>query len=352
LIWLVARGALVVVAGGFGLKRLARGASIDSNRLAKGPRGDVVRSVVATGKIQPITKVEVKSKASGIVEKLFADIDSRVRKGQPLAQLDQQEILAHTPCFQALYTGAMLHILRPIPVESLKLLAFDLDGTLIDSARDLCNSVNATLTRFGRQPLPDETVAGFIGNGAMMMVRRAFASGNSAPEDEDLLAEAYAFFLGYYREHKLDFTYAYDGVLDALAALKQLHDLPDGGGSGRLMAVLTNKPVRPARDICAALGMEPYFLNIYGGNSFPTKKPDPEGLRALMSEAGAKPEETVMIGDSWVDVETAHNAGAWSIGCTFGLSPESLVANPPDVLVDSPADWTAALGIAKIDLRQ
>ena len=93
---------------------------------------------------------------------LFADIDSRVRKGQPLAQLDQQEILAHTPCFQALYTGAMLHILRPIPVESLKLLAFDLDGTLIDSARDLCNSVNATLTRFGRQPLPDETVAGFI----------------------------------------------------------------------------------------------------------------------------------------------------------------------------------------------
>ncbi len=257
----------------------------------------------------------------------------------------------------------MLHILRPLPVASLKLLVFDLDGTLIDSAQDLCNSVNATLTRFGRAPLTDQTVAGFIGNGAMMLVRRAFAASAHAPGgladsggpvDEEKLAQAYNFFLGYYREHKLDFTYAYEGVLEALAALKQLHELPGGQGpdKGMAMAVLTNKPVNPARDICAALGLAPYFLNIYGGNSFATKKPDPEGLRTLMSEAGAKPEETVMIGDSQVDVETARNAGAWSVGCTFGLAPESLSANPPDVIVDSPADWTAALSPAKPDLRQ
>jgi phosphoglycolate phosphatase len=113
------------------------------------------------------------------------------------------------------------------------------------------------------------------------------------------------------------------------------------------MAVLTNKPVRPAREICAALGLAPYFLNIYGGNSFASKKPDPEGLRALMSEAAAEPDETVVIGDSKVDVETARNGGAWCIGCTFGLAPESLSANPPDVLVDSPADWTAALSPAR-----
>ena len=112
------------------------------------------------------------------------------------------------------------------------------------------------------------------------------------------------------------------------------------------MAVLTNKPVRPARDICAALGLAPYFLNIYGGNSFATKKPDPEGLQALMREAGAQPDETVVIGDSQVDVETARNGGAWCIGCTFGLAPESLSANPPDVIVDSPADWPAALSVA------
>jgi phosphoglycolate phosphatase len=235
----------------------------------------------------------------------------------------------------------MVRILRPLPVARLKLLVFDLDGTLIDSAQDLCNSVNATLSRYGREQLADETIAGFIGNGAMMLVRRSFAAADGAAANEELLAEAYKYFLDYYREHKLDYTYAYEGVLEALAALKELHDL--AGGPAWAMAVLTNKPVRPAREICAALGLAPYFLNIYGGNSFATKKPDPEGLRALMSEAGARPEETVVIGDSQVDVETARNAGAWCIGCTFGLAPESLSVNPPDVIVDSPADWTEAL---------
>ena len=185
-----------------------------------------------------------------------------------------------------------------------------------------------------------------------MLVRRAFASESGA--EAELPELAYPWFLDYYRAHKLDFTYAYDGVLEALAALKELHDLPDGqsGNAGRAMAVLTNKPVRPAREICAALGLAPYFLNIYGGNSFATKKPDPEGLRAVMSEAGARPEETVMIGDSQVDVETARNVGAWSVGCTFGLAPESLSVTPPDVLVDSPADWTTALSPAKVNIQR
>jgi phosphoglycolate phosphatase len=238
----------------------------------------------------------------------------------------------------------MIRILRPLPVEELKLLVFDLDGTLIDSAQDLCNSVNATLKRFGRRHLADETIAGFIGNGAMLLVQRAFAATGGAAAGEELPPEAYPFFLEYYREHKLDFTYAYEGVLEALAALGELHDGP--GGAGRLMAVLTNKPVRPAREICAALGLAPYFLNIYGGNSFATKKPNPEGLTALMTEAGARPEQTVVIGDSEVDVATARNAGAWVIGCTFGLAPESLAVHPPDVIVDSPADWTTALSPA------
>jgi phosphoglycolate phosphatase len=243
----------------------------------------------------------------------------------------------------------MIRVFRPLPVESLKLLVFDLDGTLIDSAQDLCNSVNATLAHFDRPPLPDETIAGYIGNGALMLVRRAFATANGAQVDEDLLASAYQFFLDYYREHKLDYTYAYEGVLDALAALRSVHDQPDA--PPRAMAVLTNKPVRPSQAICEALGLAPYFPKIYGGNSFATKKPDPEGLFALMQESGALPGETVMIGDSQVDVLTARNAGAWSIGCTFGLAPGSLEAIPPDVLVDSPLDWTEALKPEKIDLR-
>jgi phosphoglycolate phosphatase len=242
----------------------------------------------------------------------------------------------------------MVRVFRPIPVEQLRLLVFDLDGTLIDSAQDLCNSVNATLAHFGLKHLEDTQIAGFIGDGALMMVRRALAHEPGAPAGEEFLQSAYAFFLDYYRAHKLDFTYAYDGVLEALAGLKDLHNQP--GSSPRSMAVLTNKPVRPARDICAALGLAPYFLSIYGGNSFPTKKPGPEGLLALMGEAGATPEQTVLIGDSQVDVLTARNAGAWSIGCTFGLAPDSLETNQPDILVDSPRDWTAALTPAKIDL--
>ena len=231
----------------------------------------------------------------------------------------------------------MVRILTSIPAEQLKLLVFDLDGTLIDSAQDLCNSVNATLAHFALKHLEDAHIAGFIGDGALMLVRRALAFEHGSPVSEEFLETAYKFFLDYYRAHKLDFTYAYEGVLEALAALKDLHEQP------RTMAVLTNKPVRPAQDICAALGLAPYFLHIYGGNSFATKKPNPEGLLALMAEAGAKPAETVLIGDSMVDVQTARNAGVWSIGCTFGLAPETLKSHQPDVLVDSPKDWTTAL---------
>jgi phosphoglycolate phosphatase len=239
----------------------------------------------------------------------------------------------------------MIRVLRPIPVERLKLLVFDLDGTLIDSAQDLCNSVNAALNEVGCSSLPDPLIASLVGNGAPMLMRRSLAlvTGNSAPEavNEEQFTRAYQFFLQYYREHKLDFTYAYAGVLDALKALHELHDAP--GGPSRAMAVLTNKPVRPARGICEGLGLAGYFLHIYGGDSFPVKKPDPLGLRSLMEETGATPNETLMIGDSQVDVETARNAGAWSLGCAFGFGPQNLMNTPPDILVDSAAEWTQAL---------
>jgi len=238
----------------------------------------------------------------------------------------------------------MVHVNRPLPVERLKLLVFDLDGTLIDSAQDLCNSVNAALAHCALVPLPDPAIASFVGNGAPMLMRRSIALADGidpADVNDDLLARAYQFFLQYYREHKLDFTYAYDGVLEALAALRDLHDTH--GGHPRMMAVLTNKPVRPARGICEGLGMADYFLHIYGGDSFPAKKPDPQGLLTLMHEADAGPDETVMIGDSKVDVETARNAGAWAIGCAFGFGPQNLSEVEPDIVVDRASDWTVAL---------
>ena len=202
----------------------------------------------------------------------------------------------------ARYTKLMVRIFRRIPAERLKLLVFDLDGTLIDSAQDLCNSVNAALQSWPRP-------AARPCDCRLCRQRRAHADAPVAgpgrqhcprPGRRGLFAKAYDFFLQYYREHKLDFTYAYAGVLDALKALHELHDAP--GGPSRTMAVLTNKPVRPARGICEGLGLADYFLHIYGGDSFPQKKPDPFGLRSLMEETGSTPEETVMIGDSQVDV--------------------------------------------------
>jgi phosphoglycolate phosphatase len=246
----------------------------------------------------------------------------------------------------------MIQVFHPIPVESLKLLVFDLDGTLIDSAQDLCNSVNAALEHVGRAALPDSVIASFVGNGAPLLVRRALAhSTGGNPEDvaDDLHARTYGFFLDYYREHKLDFTYAYEGVLGALTALKALHDAR--GGVPRTMAVLTNKPVRPAQGICAGLGLADFFLHIYGGDSFPTKKPSPEGLRSLMYEVGARPEETVMVGDSKVDVQVARNAGVWSVGCAFGFGPQNLMETPPDILVDSAAEWIEVLQASKFSNR-
>lgn len=228
----------------------------------------------------------------------------------------------------------MAQIIKPLPADSIKLIVFDLDGTLIDSRKDLCNSINAMLAQFHRQPLPEEIIAEYIGDGAGMLVRRALGD----PADETLVSSALESFLDYYREHKLDYTYVYPGVFESLEVLR----------AGRKMAVLTNKPVNPAKVICEALGLAPYFFEIYGGNSFATKKPDPEGLAALIRQAGVAPAETVMVGDSDVDILTARRAGTWAIGCRYGLSSHTVESIPSDFLSDSPADWTQAFETAKI----
>lgn len=203
----------------------------------------------------------------------------------------------------------------------MRLAIFDLDGTLVDSKQDLCNSVNATRVAMGLSPLPDETVASYVGNGAPVLIQRAMPDGTP----QERLDEALAYFLEYYRHHMLDCTRDYPGVREALAELQQ---------GGVAMAVLTNKPVRFSREMIAGLGLKDYFFQIYGGNSFDQKKPHPYGIHKLVEECGAALENTWMIGDSKVDILTARNAGIRCCGVTFGLQPESLVDNPPDVLID------------------
>jgi phosphoglycolate phosphatase len=217
---------------------------------------------------------------------------------------------------------------HPIPTEKIRLLIFDLDGTLVDSRLDLANSVNAMLHHFGKALLPNEVIASYIGDGAPMLVRRSLGD----PDDESYVQRALEFFLLYYREHKLDNTYVYPGIKESLDSIRSSRN-------GQIkMCVLSNKPVVPSRAIVEALGLGSYFFQVYGGNSFHTKKPDPAGVQALLEESGAQPEQTVIIGDSDVDVVTARNAGTYSVGVNYGFAPHTFVDAPPDVIVETPEE--------------
>ncbi len=206
------------------------------------------------------------------------------------------------------------------------LLIFDLDGTLIDSREDLAISTNATRAYIGMEPLPADLIQSYVGDGAASLVRRALGPHFS----EDQHSDALSFFLRYYRDHSLENTKLYHGVGDAVKALAQGTDA---------LAVLTNKPLRISADILEALGIGSYFFRIFGGNSFPQKKPDPIGITTLMAEAQTGSAQTWMIGDSGVDIQTARNAGVRACGVNWGFKPEDFAAVPPDLVVMHPSEW-------------
>ena len=201
-----------------------------------------------------------------------------------------------------------------------RLIVFDLDGTLVDSARDLAAGVNDMLARLapGTAPLSEREVRGFIGEGARLLVQRSLAHRGLAHDAETALPV----FLACYRARMLETTRPYPGVAEALEAL-----------AGHTLAVLTNKPGDLSRAIVDGIGLGRRFARVLGSGDVP-RKPDPTGLLLLMAETGHDASATVMVGDSAVDVLTGRAARVRTVGVAWGFAPASLREHPPDAVAD------------------
>jgi phosphoglycolate phosphatase len=207
-----------------------------------------------------------------------------------------------------------------------RLVVFDLDGTLIDSRQDLADAANALIVERGGSPLPVDAVTGMVGEGAALLVRRAL---RAAGLDADL-ETALPRFLELYDERLLANTRAYPGTVDALDALAVRVTL----------AVLTNKPQRPTEAILRGLKLHVYFAQVIGGDTNFGRKPDAAGLRHIMASAHASADETVLVGDSAIDLRTARAAGVAiclvKYGFGFPLAVPELSGD--EHLVDAPSE--------------
>jgi phosphoglycolate phosphatase len=206
-------------------------------------------------------------------------------------------------------------------LSNIRALIFDLDGTLIDSQRDLVDATNAMLRELSRAQLPPATISSYIGHGAAKLCSSALGPGATAEQQ----AAALQIFLRHYEAHKLDYTRGYPGVREALESFSQAN-IP--------MAVLTNKPTQMSVQILEGLGLARFFTVVYGGDSFAAKKPDPAGVYKILEQFKVAPSETLFIGDSEVDVQTARNAGTMAVTVNHGFGQHDRAAYPADVYVD------------------
>jgi len=214
----------------------------------------------------------------------------------------------------------------------MRLIVFDLDGTLIDSSRDLADATNALIVELGGTPQTVEAVTAMVGEGAAVLVRRALIAASLDPDTPGALER----FLVHYQQRLTAFTRPYPGIPDAL------DDLRAGGCD---LAVLTNKPQRPTEQILQTLDLASRFGDVVGGDTAAGRKPDPGGLLQIVERAGATPGETVLVGDSPIDLQTARNAGSqvclarYGFGYRFG--EDSFRGG--ELFVDAPSELTRVL---------
>ena len=195
-----------------------------------------------------------------------------------------------------------------------RLIAFDLDGTLIDSRRDLADSANDLIIQLGGTALPEEAIGAMVGEGASLLVTRALtAAGVAEPRD------SVAKFLEFYDARLLNHTRPYPGMVDVVRLARE---------HGRV-ALLTNKPRRPSERILEGLGLRDLFDEVVGGDGPLPRKPDPGALLALMDTAGADLASTLLVGDSPIDYRTAVNAGVGCCLVSFGFGFRNFGAGQP-----------------------
>jgi phosphoglycolate phosphatase len=185
-----------------------------------------------------------------------------------------------------------------------RLIAFDLDGTLIDSRRDLAESANALIKALGGEPLPEDAIAGMVGEGAALLVKRALEAARL-----DQPPDAVSRFLEMYDARLVNHTRVYDGIVDAL----------DCAGRGARLGVLTNKPIAPTTKLLDAFEIRTRFERVIGGDGPYPRKPDPQGLQAMMDLTGATAERSLMVGDSAIDLETARRAAVRCCIVSYGF---------------------------------
>jgi phosphoglycolate phosphatase len=213
----------------------------------------------------------------------------------------------------------------------MSLIVFDLDGTLVDSLRDLAESANEMIGMYGAVPLAVEAVAGMVGEGARVLVRRALSAAGLQADESEALGR----FREIYDRRLLIHTTPYPGVPEVVREL----------ASRARLVLLTNKPEAPARRLLEAFDLAPHFAAVLGGDSGFPRKPDPGGLRHLIAEAGSDARSTVLVGDSMIDVETARNAGVRMCVARygFGAARGALALRGDELLAGTPADLARLL---------
>ena len=212
-----------------------------------------------------------------------------------------------------------------------RLIVFDLDGTLIDSRRDLADAANALIVEGGGAPLAEQEIGRMVGEGARVLVERALTAAGLPVSSSEV-----ARFLELYDDRLLNTTRLYPGVAEAVAAL----------ASDSTVAVLTNKPTAPSLRILEALGLTRHISVTIGGDTGFAKKPDPVSLRHLMTKAGVPADRTVMVGDSWIDHETARRAGTVVCLTRYGFGFESFPTERlrgDEGLIDDPRELVGAI---------